>query len=72
MWSLAKGQTFVPRNARFIYPLGVHVATSMGCLKAVANARSSIALAASQASELLYSAVATATFPPENIRSVKI
>jgi len=44
----------------------------MGCLKAVAIARSSTCLAASQAAWLLYSAVVTATFPPENINSVKI
>jgi hypothetical protein len=54
------------------YPFGVQVATIIGCLKADAMARSSIAFAASQASELLYSAVARATFPPENTKSVKM
>jgi hypothetical protein len=54
------------------YPFGEQVATIIGCLKADAIARSSIAFAASQASELLYSAVVRATFPPENTKSVKM
>jgi hypothetical protein len=40
-----------------VHPFGVQVATIIGCLNADSIARSSIAFAASQASELLYSAV---------------
>jgi hypothetical protein len=42
----------------------------MGWRLAVANARSSTALAASQAAALLYSAAAIATLPPTNITRV--
>jgi hypothetical protein len=57
---------------QFAYPLGVHVTTTIGCLKAVGSARSSIAFACSQAAALLYSVVVTATPPPENRMSVSM
>jgi hypothetical protein len=74
-WRLLRSAMPSPRvagRAFAAHPFGVQVATIRGCLKADAKALTSAALAASHAAALLYSAVVTATDPPDNTKSVRM